>query len=52
MTAASLTDCVSPIIAGSGVVGAGFIGRVPALALADGGVVLAEIGAERAHRRA
>ena len=46
MSQSSLTGLVSPIVAGAGVVGAGFLGRTPALALADGAVVLAEIGAE------
>ena len=47
MSQTSLTGLVSPIVAGAGVVGAGFLGRTPALALADGAVVLAEIGAEQ-----
>jgi WD40 repeat protein len=47
MNPSSLTGLVSPIVAGAGVVGAGFLGRTPALALADGVVVLAEIGAEQ-----
>jgi WD40 repeat protein len=47
MSPSSLTQLVSPIEVQSGVVDAGFIGRLPVLALADGGVVLAEIGAER-----
>jgi len=47
MPLSSLTDRVTPIAAGVHVVGAAFLGRTPALALADGSVVLAEIGAER-----
>jgi WD40 repeat protein len=47
MPLSSLTDRVSPIAAGVHVVGAAFLGRIPALALADGSVVLAEIGGER-----
>ncbi|MCI4677390.1 WD40 repeat domain-containing protein [Rhodoblastus acidophilus] len=47
MSQTSLTDRVTPIEAGGEIVGAGFLGRVPALALADGHVLLAEIGAER-----
>jgi WD40 repeat protein len=47
MSLTSLTGLVSPIVAGAGVIGAGFLGRTPALALADGAVVLAEIGAEQ-----
>lgn len=47
MSVSSLTQLVSPIQVGAGVVGAGFLARVPVLALADGGVVLAEAGAEK-----
>lgn len=43
----SLTDHVAPVEAGAHVTAAAFLGRVPALALGDGTVLLAEIGAER-----
>ena len=43
----SLTDHVAPVAAGAHVTAAAFLGRVPALALGDGTVVLAEIGTER-----
>jgi WD40 repeat protein len=42
----SLTEHVTPIEAKAEVVGACFLGRQPALALANGEVLLAEIGAE------
>jgi WD40 repeat protein len=44
---ASLTDRVTPIPAGEEVVAGGFLGRMPVLALADGGVLLAGIGEEQ-----
>ncbi len=47
MGLSSLTDRVTPIEAGAEVVGAAFLGRLPAFALADGTVLVAEIGAER-----
>ncbi len=47
MTMSSLTECVTPIVAKAGVVAAFFLGRAPALALADGAVLLADIGEER-----
>jgi WD domain, G-beta repeat len=47
MSLTSLTDRVTPIEAGAEVVAAGFLGRLPVFALADGAVLLAEIGAER-----
>ena len=47
MSQSSLTECVTPIEAKAGVVAADFLGRTPALALADGSILLAEIGAER-----
>jgi WD40 repeat protein len=43
----SLTDRVTPIEAGAHVTGAAFLGRTPALALGNGEVLLAEIGAEK-----
>jgi WD40 repeat protein len=47
MTTSSLTECVTPIEAKAEVVAACFLGRIPAFALADGDVLLAEIGEER-----
>ena len=47
MTTSSLTECVTPIEAKAEVVAARFLGRIPAFALADGDVLLAEIGEER-----
>ncbi len=47
MSQSSLTECVTPVEAGAGVAGAFFLGRIPAFALADGTVLLAEIGEER-----
>jgi WD40 repeat protein len=47
MSSSSLTERVTPIEARAGVVAAHFLGRTPAFALADGSVLLAEIGAER-----
>ncbi len=47
MSLSSLTENVTPIEAKSSVVDACFLGRTPALALADGHVLLAEIGEER-----
>jgi WD40 repeat protein len=47
MSQSSLTQCVTPIEAKAGVVAAHFLGRTPAFALADGSVLLADIGAER-----
>ena len=47
MGLSSLTDRVTPIEAGAEVVGAAFLGRLPVFALADGTVLLAEIGEER-----
>jgi WD40 repeat protein len=46
MSQSSVTDHVTPIEAESEVVGACFLGRLPVLALANGEVLLAEIGAE------
>ena len=46
-SSASLTERVTPIDAGAEIVAAAFLGRVPAFALADGNVLLAEIGEER-----
>ncbi len=43
----SLTSAVTPIEAGAHVTAAAFLGRTPALALGDGHVLLADIGAER-----
>ena len=43
----SLTERVTPIDAGTEIAAAAFLGRVPAFALADGHVLLAEIGEER-----
>jgi WD40 repeat protein len=55
LTAASpsLTSAVAPISAGAEIVAATFLGRAPVLALADGQVLVADIGEERkikAHR--
>ncbi len=47
MSLSSLTDRVTPIEAGEEIVAASFLGRVPAFALADGHILLAEIGEER-----
>lgn len=47
MSTSSLTEHVTPIEAKASVVGAFFLGRTPALALADGFVLLAETGEER-----
>jgi WD40 repeat protein len=47
MTTSSLTECVTPIEAKAEVVEARFLGRIPVLVLADGDVLLAEIGEER-----
>jgi WD40 repeat protein len=47
MTTSSLTECVTPIEAKAEVVSSRFLGRIPAFALADGDVLLAEIGDER-----
>ncbi len=47
MSLSSLTERVTPIEAGEEIVGAAFLGRTPAFALADGSVLLAEIGEER-----
>ncbi|MGO9941615.1 MAG: WD40 repeat domain-containing protein [Rhodoblastus sp.] len=47
MSQSSLTECVTPIEAKAGVVAADFLGRTPALPLADGSILLVEIGAER-----
>jgi WD40 repeat protein len=47
MSPSSLTERVTPIEAKAGVVAAHFLGRTPAFALADGSVLLADIGAER-----
>jgi WD40 repeat protein len=46
-TASSLTQHVTKIEAGAYVTAAAFLGRTPVLALGDGQVVLAEIGAEK-----
>ncbi len=46
-TASSLTQHVTKIEAGAYVTAAAFIGRVPVLALGDGQVIFAEIGAEK-----
>ncbi|RFB78100.1 WD40 repeat domain-containing protein [Methylovirgula sp. 4M-Z18] len=43
----SLTQNVAPIAAGTHVVAAAFLGRTPVFALADGQVLLAEIGDEK-----
>lgn len=43
----SLTSAVAPIVAGEEIVAAAFLERTPAFALADGRVMLAEIGEER-----
>ena len=43
----SLTAQVRPLAAGAQVVGAGFLGAEPALALADGAVAIGEPGEER-----
>ena len=45
-TQTALTGNVSPIAAGAHVVGAAFLGRTPALALADGKILLSGIGEE------
>jgi WD40 repeat protein len=47
MSPSSLTEHVTPIDAGAEIVSAGFLGRTPAFALADGTVLLADIGEER-----
>jgi WD40 repeat protein len=47
MSQSSLTELVTPIATGAGVVAAAFLGRTPAFALADGAVLLADIGEER-----
>ncbi|MDE2577529.1 MAG: WD40 repeat domain-containing protein [Hyphomicrobiales bacterium] len=47
MSATSLSDHVIPIEAGAEIVGAAFLQRTPALALADGVVLLADVGEER-----
>ncbi|MBI1869060.1 MAG: WD40 repeat domain-containing protein [Methylocystis sp.] len=47
----SLTSAVAAIDAGEGVVGAAFLDCTPVLALADGHVLLAEIGMERHEQR-
>jgi WD40 repeat protein len=47
MSPSSLTEYVTPIEAGEEIVGAGFLGRTPAFALAEGTVLLADIGEER-----
>jgi WD40 repeat protein len=44
---ASLTSAVAPVAAGAEIVAAAYVGRAPAFALADGYVMLAEIGEER-----
>jgi WD40 repeat protein len=46
MSQSSLTERVTPLDAGAEIVGAAFLGRTPAFALADGGVLLAGIGEE------
>lgn len=46
-TASSLTQHVTKIEAGAYVTAAAFLGRTPVLALGDGQVILAEIGAEK-----
>ena len=46
-TSTSLTQFVSPLALGGEAVCAGFLGRTPAFALADGTALLAEIGAEK-----
>ena len=43
----TLTDRVAPIEAGAEVVACAWLGRTPGLVLADGAVILAEIGEER-----
>ena len=45
MSTSSLTEHVTPIDAGSEIVGAGFLGATPAFALADGAILLAAPGA-------
>ncbi|MDI9849270.1 WD40 repeat domain-containing protein [Rhodoblastus sp. 17X3] len=47
MSPSSLTEYVTPIEVGEEIVGAGFLGRTPAFALAEGTVLLADIGEER-----
>jgi WD40 repeat protein len=47
MSLSSLTEHVASIDAGAEIVAGGFLGRTPALALADGDVLLADIGEER-----
>ncbi len=46
MSLSSLTERVTPVQAGAEVVGGFFLGRVPLFVLANGEVLLAEIGAE------
>jgi WD40 repeat protein len=47
MSEPSLTESITPINARAEVVAAAFLGRVPAMALADGNVLFADIGEER-----